>query len=554
MLSFLRARIPRSSQPRPRLRDAKWDGRVLTLLLDDVASGENIALDIDGCFFADARVSGQGMVSFEFAFALQENPILRVLPRLHRDGEPLASAPVPIRFGMPGIVSSDIAIATPDDLGSIGRLVPFGTDCAAHEVAIVIPVYDAPSIVVRCLDSVIEHTTGRARLIVIDDASPDLAIAPLLERYSSRTNVSVLRNPRNRGFTATANRGIVEAGRADVVLLNADTEVGPNWLAGLRRAAACANDVATVTAVSDNAGAFSVPELERENMPPAEWTFEQAARALWHNAGRAYPELPTGNGFCMYIRRAVIDAVGMLDEAAFPQGYGEENDFCQRASARGMRHLIAGNVYVRHARSASFGHERRAALGKTGMAVLRERWPNYEADVAASLFSFERRVLDWRVRRVFAMAREMNPRMRVLIVGDVEITDIEAWRLVVRGGRIVLRRDGKTIASCASRNDAESVASVSHDEKLWIWLQVYAIEAVIAADEFPDALPRFAALLGIPFVQSGVNARLPSPQPSPASGRGGQSESALASTSALESTSVLAQTLAAARSFPEPSR
>jgi GT2 family glycosyltransferase len=309
---------------------------------------------------------------------------------------------------------------------------------------------------------VLAHTTGHARLIVIDDASPDTEIAPLLARYATRANVSVLRNERNRGFTATANRGIAEAGRADVVLLNADTEVGPNWLTGLRRAAASADDVATVTAVSDNAGAFSVPELERENAMPARWTLDDTARALWHDAGHAYPALPTGNGFCMYIRRAVIDAVGALDEAAFPQGYGEENDFCQRASARGLRHLIAGNVYVHHERSASFGYDRRVQLGAAGMVVLRERWPNYEADVAATLHSYERRVLDWRVRRIFATAD--TPVLRVLAVGDT--------------------------------------ANEWHDEqRAWDVLQTDAIEALVVDRECPPALFRAATLLGVPFAQ-----------------------------------------------------
>jgi len=532
MLSFLRTRPPRSSPPRPQLRDAKWDGCALTLLFDGVAAGESIALDVDGCFFADAPASAEGTARFAFGFPPDARTLAHALARLHRDGEPLASAPLAIRFGTPGIdttVASDVATAAALDLGSIGRLVPFGIDCAAHEVAIVIPVYDAPPIVERCLDSVLAHTTGHARLIVIDDASPDPAIAPLLERYSSRANVSVLRNPRNRGFTATANRGIVEAGRADVVLLNADTEVGPNWMTGLRRAAACAEDVATVTAVSDNSGAFSVPELEQENALPAGWTFEQTARVLWQYAGRAYPELPTGNGFCMYIRRAVIDAVGLLDEAAFPQGYGEENDFCQRASARGMRHLVAGNVYVRHARSSSFGHERRAALGETGMAVLRERWPSYEADVAASLYSFERRVLDWRVRRVFSMTNTKKPRMRVLTIGDIAPPNAEVWRLLIDGDDVDLHREGKgnVVVSHAPHCGGEDADPTSLDEHLWHWLQAYAIEAVVAAGEFPSSLPRLASALGIPFALVE---------------RGASPEAALASTHA------------AMRSFLEPER
>jgi hypothetical protein len=313
---------------------------------------------------------------------------------------------------------------------------------------------------------------------LIDDASPDDAIAPLLARCATRANVTLLSNATNRGFTATANRGMAEAGRADVVLLNADTEVGPNWLVGLRRAAYCADDVATATAVSDNAGAFSVPELERENALPAQWTVADTARALWQTAGLEYPELPTGNAFCMYIRRSVIDAVGALDEAAFPQGYGEENDFCQRASARGLKHVIVGSVFVHHERSRSFGHERRAALGVAGMAVLRERWPRYEADVGASLYSFERRVLDWRVRRAFADAAA-PARLRVLRIGRDAI-------------------DGK-------QYEIVREPAIQGDAGLWDWLQIHAIEAVLVESEVHSQLTHFAEALGIPVVRGARN-------------------------------------------------
>lgn len=436
MLSLLRARASRSSSA-----DLEWSGRELRVRVDPARAIERIALDLDGSFFSETSVGADGIARFDFAFAPAAEA--SAIVRDGRDGAPLTGSPCALHF----------------EAGEAGAHVPFGVDCASNEVAIVVPVYGAPALVERCLDSVLAHTTGRARLIVIDDASPDAAIAPLLSRYASRANVGILRNERNRGFTATANRGIAEAGRADIVLLNADAEVGPNWLTGLRRAAASAADVATVTAVSDNAGAFSVPELERDNAMPARWTFEDTARALWLQAGHAYPALPTGNGFCMYIRRAVIDAVGLLDEAAFPQGYGEENDFCQRASARGLRHVIAGNVYVHHARSASFGHERRAELGAAGMAVLRERWPNYEADVAATLYSYERRVLDWRVRRIFAAADTFVPQLRVFDAA-------REWR------------------------DAQSA---------WTALQANAIEAVITDGECPPALARAAVMLGIPL-------------------------------------------------------
>ncbi len=442
MLPFLRARSTRSPAA------TEWSGRELSVRVDPARGITRVALDLDGSFFSETSVDADGVARFDFPFEPCGRDEVVALARAGRDGEPIGDAPRPLRF--------DRCDAFAD------ALVPFGVDCAANEVAIVVPVYGAPALVERCLDSVLAHTTGRARLIVIDDASPDDAVAPLLARYATGANISLLRNERNRGFTATANRGIAAAGRADVVLLNADTEVGPNWLTGLRRAAASAGDVATVTAVSDNAGAFSVPELERENPSPSRWTFEDTARALWLDAGHAYPALPTGNGFCMYIRRTVIDAVGMLDEAAFPQGYGEENDFCQRASARGLRHLIAGNVYVHHARSASFGHDRRVQLGAAGMQVLRERWPRYEADVAATLHSYERRVLDWRVRRIFATAGADVPKPLVLAI---------------------------------------DAASPFDEGRAWDSWQANAIETIVVNGKCPEGLARVAAMLGIPIAQ-----------------------------------------------------
>jgi GT2 family glycosyltransferase len=506
MLSFLRARSQRSPPPRSPLRDLQWDGVTLTLLLDGALVGARVALDLDGCFFADAIVAADGGAAFVFPFSPHAGASASILVRDRRDGDPLIDGPRRIRFGQPGITAIDAgeaSAARARDLGDIGGFVAFGTDCAAHDVAIVVPVYDAPAEVERCTESVLAHTTGRAQLILIDDASPNPAIAPLLERYASRANVRVLRNERNRGFTATANRGIREAGNADVVLLNADTEVGANWLTGLRRAAVSGEDIATVTAVSDNAGAFSVQEIEQVNAIPAPWTFAQVARALWQCAGRAYPELATGNGFCMYIRRAAIEAVDMLDEAAFPQGYGEENDFCQRASARGLRHLIAGNVYVRHARSASFGHERREALGRAGMSVLRERWPNYEADIAANLHSFERRVLDWRVRRVFADAGEKSPRLRVLGSAPAATAPAsDVWQLRTRGDRVELIREGNVVAAHDTRREGARADPRSLDIALWHWLQAYAIEAVLVDDAMPASLPDLAAALGVPLAHA----------------------------------------------------
>ena len=66
-----------------------------------------------------------------------------------------------------------------------------------------------------------------------------------------------------------------------------------------------------------------------------------------------YPDLPTGVGFCLYLRRAMLDAVGLFDPA-FGLGYGEENDLCLRAARAGWRNLLADNAFVVHTGGRSF--------------------------------------------------------------------------------------------------------------------------------------------------------------------------------------------------------
>jgi GT2 family glycosyltransferase len=346
--------------------------------------------------------------------------------------------------------------------------------------AIVVPIYNSPQCVQRCIAALLRHTPPARRKILIDDASTDPAIAQILREFARRPDILIRRNERNLGYTASCNLGIELAGKADVVLLNADTQVGPRWLERLRLTAYSDAGIGTVTAVSDNAGAFSVPELEKFCPIPEHWTLEQTQRALLQQCGSCLPQLPTGNGFCMYVKRVVSDRVGVLDVAAFPSGYGEENDLCQRAEREGFRHVIAGDVLVQHERSASFGEERRTTLGAQGMAVLRQRHPDYEAKVGATLRSFERRVLDWRVRRLYAGTdghyATQPPRPRVALV------------------------DADSVLADAT---VECLRSDAHDPiALRAWLVRHAIEAVRTEDPLAA---RAAASVGVPaFDAAGI--------------------------------------------------
>ncbi len=256
------------------------------------------------------------------------------------------------------------------------------TVASAYYIDIVVAVYNAPDDVRACVDSVLANLRPDVRLVLIDDASPDPEIRRLFEEIAARAHpqVDLLVNERNLGFTGTANRGM-GLSRADVVLLNSDTLVTPGWLDALMHAAATDPTIGTITPFSNNAEICSFPEFCADNRWQPGTDPGPVAAALRAAAVPTYPDLPTGVGFCMFIRRALIDAIGVFD-MAFGLGYGEENDFCLRAARAGWRNVLADNAFVVHTGGRSFAGQK-SELGRRNMALLLDRHPHYEAMVHA---------------------------------------------------------------------------------------------------------------------------------------------------------------------------
>src|SRR5260221_4682949 len=247
---------------------------------------------------------------------------------------------------------------------------------SAFVIDIVVPVYNAPDDLRACVDSVLAHLRPDVRLVLIDDGSPDPRIAAYFAELEQRAHpqVALLRNEQNLGFTGTANRGM-QRSRADVILLNSDTIVTAGWLDAIMHCAATDPRTGTITPFSNNAEICSFPRFCEDNPWPAGADPEPVRKAIAEAAAPTYPDLPTGVGFCMYIRRALLDDVGLFD-MAFGAGYGEENDLCLRAARAGWRNVLADNAFVVHAGERSLTGQK-ALSGERNMALLLDRHPHY---------------------------------------------------------------------------------------------------------------------------------------------------------------------------------
>lgn len=251
------------------------------------------------------------------------------------------------------------------------------------EVTVVIPVYDDFEATERCLESLMSAITDDKgiKVVLVDDATPDKRIAMLLDSVATASNVRLIRNVDNLGFIGAVNRALDAVPSGDVILLNSDTVVPDGFVKRLSNVAHAAPDIGTVTPLSNNGEATSLPLAFSANpLPSIQHVAHLDAIAARVNAGRLV-DMPDGIGFCLYITRACLDAVGGLSDH-YHRGYLEDVDLCLRARQSGFRNVCAPSVYVGHSGSASFKTEKRA-LVVLNLGRLRLRFPDYRNESAA---------------------------------------------------------------------------------------------------------------------------------------------------------------------------
>jgi len=249
----------------------------------------------------------------------------------------------------------------------------------ARRTDVIIPVYSGREESLACIASVLATIDHTARVIVVDDATEDRELAAALDALAADRRITLLRHAENQGFVASVNEAMALDPTHDVVLLNADTQVFDDWLSRLRAAAYSSTSVGTVTPLTNDGSIASYPQPVGSAIDPEDGAAMHALATATHS-GRREP-IPVGVGFCLYIRRDCLEAIGSFDAAVFGKGYGEETDFCLRASRRGWSHQLAADVFVYHAGGVSFGARRRALLDRS-QRLINLRHPGYDRFIA----------------------------------------------------------------------------------------------------------------------------------------------------------------------------
>ncbi len=219
--------------------------------------------------------------------------------------------------------------------------------------------YNTRDLLRTCLDSVVAAGPD-VELVVVDNASTDGSADLVAQRYPA---ARLIRNRRNVGFAAATNQGTRAATGQAILWLNSDAWLLPGALDRLRRVLDDRPEVGAVGPrlrypdgrFQPSAQAFPGPlahlvgAAELYRLPLVRRLVNGAHRLGWDHDCAANVDWLTGA--CLLVRRACLDAVGLLDEGYAM--YAEELDWCYRAWRSGWAIRFEPAAEVVHVGGAS---------------------------------------------------------------------------------------------------------------------------------------------------------------------------------------------------------
>jgi GT2 family glycosyltransferase len=288
----------------------------------------------------------------------------------------------------------------------------------APHVAIVVLNWNGLKDTLACLASLRQLTYPSYQTVVVDNGSTDGSAEAMRAKYP---DVPFIETGENLGYVGGNNVGLkwaLEQGANYVLLLNNDTEVAPDFLSELVRAAESAASVGIVG-----------PTIYYFDRPQTIWSAGGAIDWTWGETRMVgLDQTDTGQfgcqprpvdfvtGCAMLVKSQVIQQIGMLDPRFF--AYYEDTEWSVRAARAGFA--------IWHVPSAKIWHkispERRAASPQTHYYMTRNRLlflrytgASYWAWFHALVLDDLRTILIWTLRPKWRAKRAQRNSMAIAI-------------------------------------------------------------------------------------------------------------------------------------------
>ena len=224
---------------------------------------------------------------------------------------------------------------------------------ARPQVDVVIPVYNAPEVTLRCVESLYKHSGAHLNRVLIEDDASTPEVGRLLD-HISMPGLFVGHAPQNTGFGSTVNRGMARVHTDLALVLNSDIHADQDFVAPLLDVMGQSPDLVAVQATSPQVASYDLSRYRRREGCVVTYS-------LW--------------AYAFLVRRAAFAALDGFD-AAYGRGYFEDVDLGRRLIARGGWIGVQPDARVEHQGSVSFSTlPDRREIAKRARAVYLERHP-----------------------------------------------------------------------------------------------------------------------------------------------------------------------------------
>lgn len=218
-------------------------------------------------------------------------------------------------------------------------------------IAVILLNWNGKEDTLECLTSLEKQTYSHYKVFVVDNGSTDDSVAVIRATFPQ---VSIIESGKNLGYAGGNNLGIKQAlqeGFQSVLLLNNDTVVDPELLAGFQAAHSLNAILGAKLYLYDQPDTF---DHFGGIWNPYKACFDLIGRnekedhVSWENP----IDMDYACGAAIFIPRIILETIGLLEERFFL--IWEEADFCFRAKRNGFQVKLCTQAKVWHKVSASF--------------------------------------------------------------------------------------------------------------------------------------------------------------------------------------------------------
>ena len=245
-------------------------------------------------------------------------------------------------------------------------------------IDILLSVYNGMEFLPKLFESIFNNTTMPYRLIIVDNGNTDKQVLNFLDNLkNSHPNIVFIRIEKNVGFIKAMNHAMQKA-ENHFVLLNTDTELPSFWLERLIYPIIKYDDIASTTPFTNSGTVCSFPIFCKDSPIFDDYKVEELDKIFQYvKPFKFYQPMPSGVGFCMGMNYNVAQKIGHFDWETFGKGYGDENDWCMRASYLGYKNIIVPNLFVYHKHGAIYGNKEKMELLDVNLKKLDKKHPDY---------------------------------------------------------------------------------------------------------------------------------------------------------------------------------